>query len=141
QDSSVHTQLIEVIAEQTSLLPKNYKDLSDEEKIAALLKINKKVEPSSIKNELYRDTLETIAAIKSIQQINGEQSCHRYIISHSNSDINVMEVYVLFLVSGWKPRDLSIDIVPLFETIDDMRHAGDVMKALYENKDYRKHLE
>jgi phosphoenolpyruvate carboxylase len=35
---------------------------------------------------------------------------------------------------------MAVDIVPLFETIDDLRHAGQVMKSLYENADYREHL-
>lgn len=140
QTSSIHTQIFEVIAEKTSALPKNYKDLSEEQKIAALLKINTKLDPSLIENELGKDTLEAIAAIKNIQKINGPDGCHRYIISHSTSALNIMEVYGLFLLAGWKKEKLTIDIVPLFETINDLRNARDVMKSLYENGIYRKHL-
>jgi phosphoenolpyruvate carboxylase len=43
-------------------------------------------------------------------------------------------------MSGWKKKHLSIDIVPLFETIDDLRRARSIMKELYENEDYRNHL-
>jgi phosphoenolpyruvate carboxylase len=141
QDSSVHGELMGLIVEKTSLLPKNYKELSEREKIAALLQIDTPVDSSVTDNELYRDTLDTIRSIKSIQQINGEEGCHRYIISHSTSALNVMEVYGLFLLSGWKPETISIDIVPLFESIDDLREAANVMKVLYENSVYRKHLE
>ena len=140
QDSSIHTQLLEVIAEETDALPKNYKDLSETEKIAALMKVNARVDSSAILNEVDRDTLQTIAAVKIIQKINGEEGCHRYIISHTTSALNVMEVYGLFLLSGWKRDSLNVDIVPLFETIDDLRAAGNVMKALYENEVYQKHL-
>jgi phosphoenolpyruvate carboxylase len=82
-----------------------------------------------------------MAAVKMIQQANGEEGCHRYIISHTTSALNVMEVFGLFLLSGWKKEELSVDIVPLFETIDDLSHAGEVMSALYENQTYRQHLE
>jgi phosphoenolpyruvate carboxylase len=141
QDSSVHTEVLEVIAENTSALPKNYKDLSAQEKITALLQIDTTVDPGALENELYRDTIESIAAMETIQQNNGEEGCHRYIISHSTSALDIMEVYGLFLLSGWKQEHLSVDIVPLFETIDDLRNARDVMKTLYENRDYREHLE
>lgn len=140
QDSSVHTQLLEFIAENTDALPSDYKQLSDQEKINVLTEITTRVEPSVIGNEVDRDTLESISAIKVIQKINGEEGCHRYIISHATSALNVMEVYGLFLLSGWKRDSLNIDIVPLFETIDDLRQAGKVMKALYENEIYRNHL-
>ena len=141
QDSSIHTELIESLVEKTSALPKNYKTLSASDKIDALLNIKEPVDPASIDNELHRDTIKTINTIKTIQKWNGIDGCHRYIISHTTSALNVMEVYGLFLLSGWKPGKLSIDIVPLFETIDDLRNAGNAMKALYENPVYRKHLQ
>ncbi|SFE77692.1 Phosphoenolpyruvate carboxylase, type 1 [Chitinophaga sp. CF118] len=141
QDSSVHGPLLAAIAETTDALPGNYKDLSDAEKIENLLKIAAPVNGSVLKNDLQKDTLATIAAVKTIQEANGEFGCHRYIISHSTSALDVMEVYGLFLLSGWKKEEMSIDIVPLFETIDDLRQAGAVMHSLYNNTAYRQHLQ
>jgi phosphoenolpyruvate carboxylase len=140
QDSSVHTELMETIAEQTSALPKNYKSLSPQEKIKVLLQTKTTVDPTVLENELSRDTIESIKAIQTIQQRNGEAGCHRYIISHSTSALDIMEVYGLFLLAGWQKEEICVDIVPLFETIDDLRNAGEVMKALYENPEYRQHL-
>jgi phosphoenolpyruvate carboxylase len=140
QDSSVHTQVLEAIAEKTTLIPKNYKDLSESQKIASLLKVPTAAEPALLQDELLIDTLESMAAIKTIQQTNGEAGCHRYIISHSTSALDVLEVYGLFLLSGWQPENLTIDIVPLFETIDDLQRAGEVMKNLYANPAYRQHI-
>jgi len=140
QDSTVHGNLLETIAKQTSLLPKNYNTLSEKEKIDALFNINSPIESSIIEDELMKDTLQTIAAVKNIQESNGEEGCHRYIISHSTCALNIIEVYALFILSGWKKENLSIDIVPLFETIDDLRAAGNIMKELYENEKYRSHL-
>lgn len=141
QDSSVHGPILARIAEGSDLLPKNYADLTDEEKISALLKVKKAADPAVVEEGLQQDTLATIKAIKSIQAANGEFGCHRYIISHTTSALDVMEVYGLFLLSGWKNEELSVDIVPLFETIEDLRHAGEVMRSLYANEEYRKHLE
>jgi phosphoenolpyruvate carboxylase len=140
QDSSVHTQLLDVIARQTPALPDAYADFSEEQKITALLQATETVDPAAIEDELLRDTLEVIQAVRTIQQFNGEAGCHRYIISHSTSALHVMEVYGLFRMCGWEPESLTVDIVPLFETIDDLRNASDVMMVLYKNKAYREHL-
>lgn len=140
QDSSVHEQLISAISEKTNLLPKNYKELSDQDKITALLKVKDTVDPDIIDNDLLKDTLHTMSAIQKIQKFNGEEGCHRYIISHTTSALNVIEVYALMHMSGWKREKISLGIVPLFETIEDLRNASSVMKELYENEIYRKHL-
>ena len=140
QDSSIHKPMMEYLSKHTGLLPDNYKQLSDEEKIEAILKINTWIEPDSIKDELYRDTLQTIHTIKTIQKFNGEEGCNRYIISHATSPLDVMEVFGFFMMSGWKRETLAVDIIPLFETIEDLQQAAGVMESLYQNKVYRKHI-
>src|SRR5690606_17336798 len=141
QDSTLLAELLKVIAEKTEALPSNYESLSEEDKIHALLNVDKTVNPASIENEIQQDTLYTIEAIKTIQKTNGEEGCHRYIISHSTNPLSVLEVFGLFLLGGWEKTNLPIDIVPLFETIDDLRNAGGVMEKLYQNATYRQHLQ
>jgi phosphoenolpyruvate carboxylase len=46
----------------------------------------------------------------------------------------------LFVLSGWKAEALAADIVPLFETVEDLQAAASVMEELYSNPVYRKHL-
>ena len=140
QDSSVHAALLECIAEKTDILPDNYKSLPKDEKIALLLQPNGKVDPGIFEEELYQDTLKSMDAIKRIQQINGEDGCHRYIISHSTSALSVLEVWGLLQMSGWDRESISIDIVPLFETIDDLKAAPAVMQELYNIRQYKEHL-
>ena len=43
-------------------------------------------------------------------------------------------------LSGWKADALSVDIVPLFETVEDLQAAASVMEELYSDPVYRKHL-
>jgi len=104
------------------------------------LSIVKIADTEHLEDPIHRDTLKSIAAIKSIQQFNGPQGCHRYVISQCNSALNAIEVYGLFLLTGWKREDINIDIVPLFETISDLQRAADVMRTLYTNPSYTKHL-
>lgn len=140
QESSVHGQVLDVIAaKQPANLP-GYAALSMEEKMNLLCAVAAPCETSMLEDAVHADTIKTIAAIKSIQQFNGVEGCNRYIISQCNSALNAMEVYGLFLLSGWKKEEMNIDIVPLFETIDDLQHAADVMKTLYTNAVYKEHL-
>jgi phosphoenolpyruvate carboxylase len=140
QDSSVHNKVLEAIAETENLLPKNYAQLTADQKIEALVNASGKTNSDLYDDELIKDTLLSATTIKTIQQFNGEAGCNRYIISHSNSALNVLEVYGLFLLNGWKKEKLLIDIVPLFETIEDLKQAPAVMESLYTNKVYRQHL-
>jgi phosphoenolpyruvate carboxylase len=141
QDSSVHAKLFEALADAGQILPDNYSRLSNEEKIKAISTIDSIVDPVILADPIHQDTLKSIAAIKTIQQFNGPDGCQRYIISQCNSALNAMEVYGLFLLNGWKSEEINIDIVPLFETIDDLQNAADVMRTLYTNPVYKLHLQ
>ncbi len=141
QDSSIHEKVLIAIAENTDALPTNYATLSDSEKVHLLTNISTTIGSTIfITDDVHRDTLDVMAAVKTIQQVNGEAGCNRYIISQCNSVLNVFEVYALFLLSGWNKEELTIDIVPLFETIEDLLHAHKIMKVLYEHPCYRTHL-
>lgn len=141
QDSSIHTKAIDDILKHTKLLPANYQELSEDDKITALMNVQELTDISVLDDELTRDTLETVRAVKAIQKVNGEAGCHRYIISHTTSALNMMEVYGLLMLGGWKKNELTIDIVPLFETVEDLQNAGAAMKKLYAIKAYREHLQ
>lgn len=140
QDSGVHAKVLADVAEKTDALPKNYEDLSESEKIEALLNVGQTVDFTQFEDELTADTLQNISAIKEIRRKNGRQGSERYIISHSESALNIIEVFGLFLLGGWQKEELTIDIVPLFETIADLREAAKIMRELYENPVYRAHL-
>jgi phosphoenolpyruvate carboxylase len=140
QDSSVHEKALEALSAKTDLLPDKYNALSEEEKIKFLQNLSATVDASIFDNDLYRDTLQSMQAIKTIQQLNGEAGCHRYIISHCTSSLNVMEVFALLILGGWDREEMAVDIVPLFETVDDLENAETVMRTLYENEVYNCHL-
>ena len=123
------------------MLPKEYADLAEEEKIEAILGINKMVLADGFEDNLTRDTIETVNLVRDIQAMNGPDANERYIISHSQSPIDVMQVFGIFLACGYASDEIPVDIVPLFETVGDLKAAADVMRKLYSNKVYRDHLE
>jgi phosphoenolpyruvate carboxylase len=74
----------------------------------------------------------------------GPASVPRYVISMATSVSDLLEVAVLLKEAGLlHPRDasLDLDIVPLFETIEDLRSCGAVMEAVLSLPDYARLLE
>ncbi|MFN8252920.1 MAG: phosphoenolpyruvate carboxylase [Ferruginibacter sp.] len=134
QESSVHDTVLEAVYGEA------YSKLNVDEKIRFLTAAPEADTSKDYGNALVNDTLVNIKGIRQIQEVNGEAGCNRYIISQCNTALNVLEVFGLFLASGWQKRNFSIDIVPLFETIDDLKHASGIMEALYTNETYRNHL-
>ena len=139
QDSSIHIALFENLAAK-GILPSNYATLDDREKVKALLDIQGPVDPQLLENPVERDTLQVVKIIKIIQANNGEQGCHRYVISHAQSVSSIIEVFALFKANGIADEDITIDIVPLFETIDDLKNAAAVMQEVYSIDRYKEHL-
>ena len=136
----VFTQIVSTLLENNNtLFPENYFELSDSEQTEILSNVNGNVDLSLFKDEMISDTLGSMHAIKTIQYNNGERGANRYIISNNQTDLNVMETFAMFNLCGFK-NNITADIIPLFETIDDLKNASSVMEQLYTNKAYIKHL-
>lgn len=139
QDSRVHTSVMTAISEaHRSLFPKDYSKLTDSEKIKHLSSLTGDLDPASLEDEMARKTLESIRAMKTIQQRNGETGCNRYIISNNGSVVNMLEAFAMIRLSDWK--EPTVDVIPLFETVDDLQIADTVMETLYTNPEYAAHL-
>ncbi len=143
QDSRIHQQVYQQLVLESQKLkldifPKDYCDFEDQHKINFLGNIKAKIRSDIFQDEMLRDTIASAEAMKIIQSQNGELGSNRYIISNTQSALNVMEVLGFMQLIGW---DLpTIDIVPLFETIDDLHNAEQIMEELYTNKYYAEHL-
>ena len=106
----------------------------------ALFELSGTIDIESVAEPLLKDTLESFRIIHEIQQTNGEQGCHRYIISNCHGPVDIARAYALFQLCGWKELPLTVDIVPLFESVQDLKDAGDSMRRIYSNPVYREHL-
>jgi phosphoenolpyruvate carboxylase len=139
QESSVHGNVIAELSQKYNFLPKDYDSLNEGKKIDCLLSLQQKIN-FTVSESFTNETLQSFATINQIQKLNGELGCNRYIISMCNKPLHIAEVYALFIYAGWEKDSLTADIVPLFETIEDLKNAIDIMKILYENQYYKKHL-
>lgn len=117
----------------------DYESWDEKRKIDFLLSLQVELAESDFKDPITQDIYGSMLAIREIQKRNGIEGAHRYVISNCASALNVVEVLALFK-NVWKTDDLHVDIVPLFETVDDLANASEVMKMLYENPYYRAHL-
>ncbi len=143
QDSRVHHGVLTEIVRKTNELglgffPDNYESLSEEEKISVLSNVTGKLDPAVLDDDMARATIESIYAIKTIQENNGERGANRYIISNNGSVLNVMEAFAMIRLSDWQQP--TVDVIPLFETVPDLKVAHQVMETLYSNPVYMEHL-
>ncbi len=97
-----------------------------------------KLIPSDFADEMTQATLSSIYAMKTIQAKNGEKACHRYIISNCDSALQIIQTFALIRQCEWE--EPTVDIVPLFEVIDDLQNAASIMEQLYNCAEYVKHL-
>ncbi|MCB0375836.1 MAG: phosphoenolpyruvate carboxylase, partial [Sinomicrobium sp.] len=143
QDSRVHHHVITTVIAETrarkmGLFPENYETLPEAEKAGILGQVKGELTTDMLTDEITRATLGSVYAMKTIQRQNGEPGCNRYIISNNQSMLNVMEVFAMIRLCGWE--NPAADIVPLFETVDDLQRSKNIMEALYNQPDYAAHL-
>lgn len=143
QNSKIHDAVFKDVVtyylkSDPSVFPANYYDLPENEKIAVLSKVKGNLDSSVFENEITKSTIESIQAIKIIQENNGEFGANRYIISNNESALNVMETFALIRLNNWDSP--TVDIIPLFESVDDLQKAHEIMEQLYTNPEYAKHL-
>jgi len=144
QDSRVHhqafTQIVDDLAAAgDTTFPENYHRLSETEQIETLSLVKGNIDPTILSDEMSVKTIGSIYALKTIQARNGERGANRYIISNNQSALNVMQTFAMLNLCGFQ-NELPVDVIPLFETVDDLENASDVMRTLYTNHAYRYHL-
>lgn len=141
QNSKIHNKVIKTIfhylEKQNSELA-GYLNLSEVDRMEVISKLSETISSDLFEDEMTKQTIDSIVAIKKIQENNGELGANRYIISNNESALNVLETFALFSLCNW--QNPTVDIVPLFESIDDLDNADAVMEQLYTNEQYANHL-
>ena len=150
QDSRIHTQVVSEIMEAAKAgklgnsiqgdIPADYNELSESEQINVLTQLEGKIDPDLFETEIVRETLKSFYVMKTIQDENGETGCHRYIISNTQSSKNMFEVYALARMCGWNKDEMTFDIVPLLETVEDLANGEDIFNLMYNHPVYVEHI-
>lgn len=143
QDSRKHAYAWDAILAQLQKSKKSLKNLAEqpeEEQINQLLNLKFDVNKLKFEDPFITELMESIKVIQTIQDTNGVESCHRYVISNCRSALDVIRVFQLARVILSRSPVLHLDIVPLFETIEDLADAAGIMESLYRIPVYREHL-
>ncbi|MDG1941327.1 MAG: phosphoenolpyruvate carboxylase [Flavobacteriaceae bacterium] len=144
QDSRIHKQVFDEIFSHPDIrkyvegLPENFDELDTPSRHHVLTTLKGDVPAEIFETTITKETLGSIRAMRVIQQRNGERGCNRYIISNCQTIDNILELFALHKICNWDQP--TVDIIPLFETIPDLKVCEKIMQTLYENDQYRKHL-
>ncbi|CAN5341488.1 phosphoenolpyruvate carboxylase [soil metagenome] len=141
QDGRKHEPVIRAILAKAGKENEVFDHATDDEKLEKLLSTQVDESAFIVEDATIAETISSFKAIKVIQSQNGEIGCHRYIISNCQNAFHIVQVYELARWLVATNGVLPLDIVPLFETIDDLKHAQAIMEAVYQIPVYRKHLE
>ncbi|WP_437399368.1 phosphoenolpyruvate carboxylase [Flagellimonas lutimaris] len=141
QDHSKHALVVETVLKKQGIIKESVSELKDKELVKLLVQEDFKLNPKDFDDEIVKDTISNIQNLKAIQNKNGEDGCNRYIISNSESIFSVLFVFGLFRWCGWDEKEITFDIVPLFETMKGMDASEEVMQTLFDIPQYRQHLE
>ena len=94
----------------------------------------------TLDEERHQDVLESLRAMQEIQRHNGEAGCHRFILSNCSGAYHIAILHAMAKASGWEST-LTVDLVPLFESIQDLDGARAEMSKLYTHPVYAAHLD
>ena len=143
QNSDIHerciAELFEVAAPGTG-----YKNLPEGTRVALLLRELTTARPLTSPFAAYSDEtvgeLATLRTCARIQEIYGREAIQTCIISKAEGVSDMLELALLLKEVGLvDPAGYAaVNIVPLFETIEDLRNAAKVMEQMFRLPEYRK---
>ena len=133
QESDRHEKLLNEIFKKKNKI--NYSQLPEEKKIKLLNNLIK--QKKSFVNKINLQDKENLEVWKTFKQISKEpEECMgAYVISMTSKASDILSVYLLQLQADTKNL---LRVVPLFETLDDLKNAKGVMQNLFKLPWYRK---
>jgi phosphoenolpyruvate carboxylase len=144
QESGRHSAAIDEITEYLQLLPKPYREMDEAERTAWLvqeLSTRRPLIPAELAfSDKTREAIETLRIVRQLQHEFGPGVCQTYIISMSHNASDLLEVLLLAKEAGlYDPATGSgtLRVVPLFETVEDLKCAPAVMEGLFNLRLYR----
>ena len=140
QSSDMHEKVLAELFQAASIKA-DYARLSEAEKQELLLNLLKDPRSLRVVGHVYSDfaesELDVFRMAKHLRQLFGPESIRHYIISHTETVSDLLEVLLLQkelgLMNGVLGKKSAVDmiVVPLFETIDDLRNAANIMSEFY----------
>ncbi len=145
QESSRHSDTLAEVADYLQILPCPYNEMPEEDRTQWLiseLQTRRPLIPSELLpfSPKTAETIETFRMVRRLRQEFGSSICQTYIISMSHHVSDLLEVLLMAKEAGlYDPATGvgALQVVPLFETVEDLQRAPAVMKELFELPLYR----
>ncbi len=140
QSSDKHEEVVAELLAAARIEP-NYGKLEEQARRALLVKLLNDARPLRVIGQAYSDHARAELAIfemaRRVVEQYGPQAIRHYIISHTETVSDLLEVLLLQKEVGLLTGTLDdkalaqLIVVPLFETIDDLRNAAPIMREFY----------
>ena len=146
QNSAVHERTIAELFEAASP-GTNYREMPEEARIALLSRELDTARPLASPFVAYgEETIKELAVLRAAAEAHavfGEGVIPQCIISMTEGASDLLEIAVLLKEVGLVSPDGTsrLNIVPLFETIDDLRQCAQIMESLFSLPEYRRLVE
>lgn len=148
EDSAHHRLAIQEIFSRLKIHD-GYSSAAEKEKVSILTAELESLRPMISRNlklpSEIQSTVEVFDLILEAQEKVCRESIKSYVVSLTRGPSDILAVLLLAKEAGLCGENETgffsrLDIVPLFETIDDLRQAPEVMETLFNNTFYQKHL-
>jgi len=141
QSSDQHETVVAELL-QAARIDADYRARSEDERRAVLLRLLDDARPLRVIGHAYSDLARSELAIfeaaRELLAVYGRAALRHYIISHTEDVSDLLEVLLLLKEVGLARGTLGeqttteLIVVPLFETIADLRQAAPIMRAFYD---------
>ncbi|WP_415398939.1 phosphoenolpyruvate carboxylase [Synechococcus sp. W4D4] len=146
QESTRHSDALDELTRYLQM-PTSYGEMDEEQRISWLmaeLQTRRPLIPAAVKwSASTAETFDVLRVVQRLQQEFGSRICRTYVISMSHTVSDLLEVLLLAKEAGLvDPMAQRSDllVIPLFETVEDLKAAPDVMERLFKEPFYRQLL-
>ena len=142
QNADVHEVVVAELLDRAGVVT-DYLQRSESERVALLAAEVRSprplVSPHIGYTERTRSELDIVGAAAVVHARYGARAVPNYVISKCASVSDLLEVAVLLKEAGLlRGASLAVNVVPLFETIDDLAHCGAIMRDAFAQPEYRR---
>ena len=143
QESTRHSDALDELSRYLQL-PTPYAEMDEAQKVEWLfteLQTRRPLIPASVEwSAPTAETFDVLRVVHRLQQEFGSRICRTYVISMSHTVSDLLEVLVLAKEAGLvdpMAQRSNLLVVPLFETVEDLKAAPAVMERLFSEPFYR----
>lgn len=141
QDAEVHRRVIGELLGDADF-PERQREMRTELITKALESGTIEVDSGATPSEEALSTLEVFDALQAARARHGSDAVGTFVISMAQGPDDALAVLALARAGGCVDDQgrVPLDVVPLFETVDDLKRGPEVLSALAANETYAEHL-